>query len=61
MNAEPFLADEADDGTPLAGCVGWYCDACGRVYAEKDKAEMCCLLEPDAEVAVPELPSSSTK
>ena len=55
MNAEPFtgnaehpvVIDKADDGTPLPDCRGWYCDACGTLYAKKDAAKVCCM-EPDA-------------
>ena len=56
MNAERFVGDaegpeqvinKADDGTTLPDCRGWYCDACGTIFVEKDAAELCCM-EPDA-------------
>jgi hypothetical protein len=49
MNAQPFhghadhMIDDADDGEPLPGCRGWVCAACGALYAEMARAELCCM------------------
>jgi hypothetical protein len=57
MNAEPFhgradwpnIIDKAEDGTPLPCGLGWICDACGTLYAQRNPAELY-YLEPHAVV-----------
>lgn len=41
------MIDKAVDGTPLVDCRGWMCKNCNTLYADRERAEACCV-EPDA-------------